>query len=334
MAFKYRPPSQEDLDRRANMSTSDFKGFIKDEYRLYVAQKQENHVRIMPPSSLWTDAKYYAMDIWVHYGVGPDRASVLCLDQMKGQKCPICQERARAEKARDEELTRDLRATRRVLCFVVDRKDPGKGVLAWPMPSTVDREIAKAAKDRSTGQYFFVDDPVNGYDVYFDRDGEGLSTKYTGVSLARRSSKVEDKYLDWVEAHPLPEVLKWRSYEEVRRLYEGNSRPDDDEDTEVGFGPADPPEEPEPRRRTAARADRAGSNERAEPRERDAEPDVEDVDEEADEEEGTETRESPAAATKRTATPKREPVTRPSARGRQDNGRDRAAELAAKFAEE
>lgn len=208
------------------MPPSDLKGFVKDEFPLYVPRKGENNVRILPPT--WTDAKHYALDIWVHC-VGRENLAVLCPHRMQDLACPICEDRIRAETAGYVELVREIRPRRRVLCFLLDRKRPEKGVLAWAMPYTVDRDIARACKNQQTGGYYFVDDPINGYDISFDRVGEG----HVGLSLARHPSEVEDKYLDWVEVNPLPAILKWRSLDEIRRLYEGDIPPDG----VIGFGP-------------------------------------------------------------------------------------------------
>jgi hypothetical protein len=159
MAFQYRVRSTEQWDKRANQSGSDFEGWLKEEYRTYTPIKGENHVRILPPSPAWVDASHYGIDVSVHYGVGPDRASVICLFKMKGTPCPICEVRARAERARDEDQVRELRPAKRVLAFIVNRKDENQGVLAWGMPYTLDREISKVSKDRSTGTYYVIDHP-------------------------------------------------------------------------------------------------------------------------------------------------------------------------------
>jgi hypothetical protein len=224
VAFKYRARTVEQWEARANQSGSDYENFIKDEYRTYTPTSGENCIRILPPSPAWTDAPHYGMDVWVHYGVGPERASVICLFKMLEKPCPICEDRVRAERAKDEDLVRDLKPAKRVLVFIINRKDEAQGVLAWAMPYTVDRDISKVSKDRSTGTFYFIDHQEEGYDVYFDREGAQMQTKYTGVSLARRPSSISDKISDWLEDHPLPEALRWRDYSEIKRLYEGAGR--------------------------------------------------------------------------------------------------------------
>jgi hypothetical protein len=224
MPFTYRVRSTEQWDKRANQTGSDFEGWLKEEYRLYTPAKGENHVRILPPSPAWKDANHYGIDVSVHYQVGPDKASVICLFKMLAKPCPICEARVRAEKARDEDQARELRVAKRVLAFILNRKDENQGVLAWGMPYTIDREISKSSRDRTTGAYFVIDHPEEGYDIYFDKDGEGINTKYSGVNLARRSSSINPKVLDWLETHALPDALRWRDYDEVKRLFEGAGR--------------------------------------------------------------------------------------------------------------
>jgi hypothetical protein len=222
VAFKYTIRPKESWEARANQSGSEYENFIKDEYRTYTPIQGENSLRILPPS--WENAPHYGYDAWVHYQVGPDRGSVLCNFKMLQTACPICEDRARAERARDEDLARELKPTRRVCVFIINRKDEAQGVLVWSMAYTIDRELAKASKDRSTGQYYFIDDPENGYDIYFDRAGDGLMTKYSGVALSRRPSSIPPHILEWLEDHKLPDVLRHRSYDEVKRLYEGGGR--------------------------------------------------------------------------------------------------------------
>jgi hypothetical protein len=203
----------------------DYESYLNDEYRTFTPAVGENCVRILPPSPIWEASSPRAcrddLEHGAHaHGIGPERGSVVCLFHMRRQACPICEERARAERAKDEETTKDLRAVKRVLTFIINRKDEAQGPLVWAMPYTVDRDIAKACKDRSTGEHYFIDRPDDGYDVYFDRDGQQMLTKYTGVALAKRPSPVAPKIVEWLETHSQHEARHWRDYVEVKRLYE------------------------------------------------------------------------------------------------------------------
>jgi hypothetical protein len=218
MAFKYRERSQEAAQKRSE-GGGDFKGFILDEFKTYSPKKGENEIRILPPT--WDGAAHYGMDIFVHYGIGPDRASVLCNYKMFGEKCKICEERMQAEKDGDEQLKKDLRIVKRVLMWLIDRKNEDAGVLAYAAPWTLDKDFVKASKDRTTGKYLPIDHPDEGYDIYFDKSGEKDRTEYDGVGTAKRPSSVATKFLDYIEEHPLDTILQRRSYDDVVALYEG-----------------------------------------------------------------------------------------------------------------
>jgi hypothetical protein len=248
-AFRYQARSDEDWERRASQQGGGFQGYISDEYRLYMVKKGENAVRILPPT--WDGAKHYGMDVYTHFGVGPDKATVLCPLKMAEQPCPVCEARMLAEKRGDEDLVKELRASKRVLVWVIDRKDEDKGPVVWGMPWTLDRDITKVSRDRTTGKFYFVDHHEEGFDVYFDKDGEGIATKYTGVQLARRATSVDPNWLEYVQAHPLPETLLVRDYDEIKQLFEG------------GRAAEPPAEEPRPITRAATNgAERPAPSER------------------------------------------------------------------------
>lgn len=231
MPFKYRPRTADAWDRRANQSSGEFDGFVKEEYNLYKVKKGDNSIRILPPT--WDDADHYGIDIYVHYSVGPTKASVLCLQSMKGKACPVCEARTRALKLGDEDAARELKAGKRVLVWMLDRSDEDKGPMLWAMPFSVDKNIAAQARDKQSGEIFALDDPEEGYDVFFERNGEHIQVKYESFQLARRSSSVKSKWLDYIEQRPLHEALIWRDYDEVKALYEGRTGDDEAPKAEV-----------------------------------------------------------------------------------------------------
>ena len=349
MAFKYKQRSADAWEKRATQQGGDFAGFILDEFKTFTPAKGDNFLRILPPT--WEDAEHYGLDVWVHYGIGPERASALCLNKMRGQRCPICEAMARAERAQDEELAKELKAGKRILVWVLDRKEETKGPMVWSMPWSLDRDLCKVARDPRSGEVYMLDDPDNGYDVSFEKTGDKLTTKYTGVQLARKPSFVEQDFLDYIEAAPLPDCLLWRDYDELKALYEGGSAIDEPAPApEPTRAPPRRPaarEEPEPARPAAGKGGSftpRGGRAAPPPPEEDPPPaDEEDYgappeDEPAPEPEPTrapprrpaarEEPEPPRAPPRRTAAREEpEPAAREAA-----SGSSRAAELRARFA--
>ena len=80
MAFEYKKRSQEALDKRATQQGGDFQGFLLDDFRTYAVKKGDNWIRFLPPT--FDGATHYGMDVWVHYGIGPDNASAICIASM------------------------------------------------------------------------------------------------------------------------------------------------------------------------------------------------------------------------------------------------------------
>lgn len=238
MKFEYKRRDASTIKKRAEQrGGGEFEKFILDEFTTYAVRKGSNSIRILPPT--WDDPDHYGLDIFVHYGIGPQKVAVLCpISNKKGSRCPVCEARARAERQGDEELKNQLRVTKRVMYWIEDREKERKdGAQVYAAPWTLDRDISKVSVDKRTGEHYMIDDPESGFDVYFDKEGEMQLTKYSGVQLARTPSSVDEKLLEYISRHPLPGVLKFRSYDEIKAIFEG------DEDSDA----TPPPRRPSPR---------------------------------------------------------------------------------------
>lgn len=257
-SFKYQARDADAYASRQNVGGMR-EGFIADGVKMFSPKEGDHSVRILPPG--WDDAKYYGIDAYVHYDIGPDGGAYLCLDQMRSSlekagvdlevpegDCAICAARKQAvADGEDEELIRALGWTRRVLCYVIDRNNEGDGPLLWSMPQTLDKEIAAQCVNKKTGEVYPLDDDQKGYDVSFERVGTKQKTKYTGVQLDRNSSPLsddEDEAADWLKFvvdNPLPSQLVFQDADYIETLVSGGPRAaarragkqqqDDDKDT-------------------------------------------------------------------------------------------------------
>lgn len=221
--FQYQDRGADAARKRQSQGPSDFDKFLKDGIKMYKVQDGLNRLRILPPT--WPDADHYGLDIYMHYGVGPDRQSYLCLEKMLDKPDPIAEARAKARDDGDDEYAKELDAKKRVLVYVVDRDHPKEGVQAWAMPWTLDRDISKVSEDRSTGEVLKIDHPEEGYDIEFERKGKGNRTEYMGVAIARRSTPLgKDEWLDFAQDHPLPDQLVYYSYDEIAKAFGGKGQ--------------------------------------------------------------------------------------------------------------
>lgn len=235
--------SADAVKRRAEQSGGNRDTIIKDEFKVYKVQ-DKNHLRILPPT--WDDAEHYAYDAWVYFGIGPDGSSFLSLSDMKDEEDPILEERKRAEREGDMEYADKLKAKKRPTCWVIDRNNEDEGPQIWSMPWTVDRDIATQMIHHKTGEVIPIDDPYEGFDLYFNREGKGRNTKYVGISIDRDESPALDdeddleELLEFIEENPVPDTFDFADYEHISKVFDAETsranheRDSDDDDDDDG----------------------------------------------------------------------------------------------------
>ena len=227
--FQYHERSAADTKSRSEKGANDYDRIVSDSVKMWKPNDGVNRIRIIPPT--WDDAKHFGYDIYVHYGVGPDRGQFLCLSKMKGEADPIEEERAEARRDGDEKYAKDLEAKRRVGVYLIDRDHEKEGVQFWAMPWTLDRDIVKVSIDRSSGEVLPIDHPDEGFDVEFEKKGSKDRTEYLGVAIARRSTPLgKDEWLDQAMEQPIPSILKFYSYDHIAKAFSGGGEHRDSRD--------------------------------------------------------------------------------------------------------
>lgn len=236
-SYQYEGRSKADVDKRSSQGANEFDKYLVDAVKMFKPNDGDNTIRVLPPT--WAKPKHYGLDIWVHYGVGPDRQTYLCLHKMKGEKCPICEERQLVADDGDEKAAKALEPKRRVLVYLIDRDNEKEGLQAWGMPWTVDRDLCKVSVDKKTGEVLPIDHPEEGFDVEFEKKGAKDRTEYLGIAVARRDSSLgNDKWLDAAMDLPLPETLVYFDYDHVAKAFGGGSTKGKDEDEKPSRGRA------------------------------------------------------------------------------------------------
>jgi len=246
--FKYQKRSPEQVLDRANQSAGQYDRLLKEGVKVFSPKADTKYrIRILPPT--WDEATHFGKDVYVVYGVGSDNNQYLSLARMLGKECPLEQEQRRCEQQGDEEAAKALWPRKRVAIYLIDRANEAEGPQVWLSPYTFDKELSAQLIDDETGQVLDVDDPDNGYDVVFSREGSGMKTKYVGISVSRRKSplssdhKTADKWMDVAMKTPLPDALQYYSYEHIKQVLHGASAADaadatdksrDEDDLDVG----------------------------------------------------------------------------------------------------
>lgn len=221
--FNYKPRNTDEVKNRAKQDYSSRDGFLKADINIFTPKEGDNYLRILPPT--WNDPQHYGLDIYVHYQIGADKGNYLCLSKMQNKPCPICEEMDKALKENDEDYAKELKSTKRVLMYMIDRSEEEKDVFAWPASWTIDRDICLQAYDDKTGETLLIDDPEEGYDVTIRRVGKGMNTKYPAPKIDRHQSTLEkEEWLEFIQKNPLPEILHYFDYEHIAKVFKGISQ--------------------------------------------------------------------------------------------------------------
>lgn len=243
--YRYEARDPEKTRERGSKGAHDYDSIVKPGIKMFRPNDGDNRIRILPPT--WKDPKpeHYGLDVYVHYAVGADRGSYLCLHKMLGKPDPVHEAREEARKELDgdegnkdlEKYVKDLEAKRRVGIWLIDRDHEKEGPQFWAMPWTMDRDIIQVMSDKRTGEVLNIDDPEDGYDVEFVKKGAKDRTEYLGVAIARRKSELGDsKWMKYARENPIPDILNYYDYEHIAKAFGGKgaqrSSRDRDDDRE------------------------------------------------------------------------------------------------------
>ena len=234
--FKYTKRSSAANKKRADQKGGKYANIFREELETF-STSDENRIRIFPAG--WDEADHYGIDVYVHYGVGPENQQFLCRKEMGQGDCPVCSERM-AVLSSDPEYAGKLKAMHRVAAWLLDRNDRKTGPKLWAMPWTVDRDISKLSINKENGELLPIDHPDEGYDVLFDMDGpKGGMKKYVGMEIARKSSPIsknddrQEEWLQFITDNPVVDCLNFYSEQHIEACFGAAAPDDDDEDERV-----------------------------------------------------------------------------------------------------
>lgn len=225
--FVYKPRS-EDTYKKLLKGNDKFDKYLKEGIQtLSLKEPGKYRLRVLPP--MWDDADHYGYDIYLNYGIGPDNQSYLSLSKMGKGKDFLAEERIKASNEGRDVDAKALEPSARRLIWVIDRKHENEGPKLWSCPIGVDKEFINLAVDEESGAILKVDDPYEGYDISFTKEGTGITTKYPGKSISRTPSplctdeKQQDAWLDYVNENRIPDLLQFYSYDHIKAVFTGES---------------------------------------------------------------------------------------------------------------
>src|SRR5882672_4302969 len=252
-SFRYERRSKESVKERANMRGGNFDSFVKGSIKRYKMRDGKNLIRILPPT--WPKPAHYGYDMWVKYDIGVDNQSYLSLSKMKNEADPLDEARREAAREGDEKLAKALQPRQRIAMWVIDRLDEDEGPQFFDAPFTLDKAFANLSIDQDTGEVIYVDDPAEGCDIRFYKEGKGKNTKYDASkmrllkpSLLHEDDAVAAEWMVYAKANPVPDCLNYYDYEHIAASFNGQAGTRDDEDETVTTRTARQPAAKEPSR--------------------------------------------------------------------------------------
>jgi hypothetical protein len=233
--FKYRERDADSVKKRAEQDSGAFDSIFKSGIDTWRAKVGDNLIRFVPPT--WEDPDHYGFDVWVHSYVGADNGSYLCPKKMLNKRCPLCEAQKEAADAGETEEAKQLKATKKVAAWIIDRDDDNPTPQIYLMSWTMDRDIAALCHNKRTGKVLMIDNPDNGYDLTLKRAGAGLKTRYFGQAIDRDPSpmmddqKASNKVMEYVDDNPIPSTLAYKDIEYLEAVVDGtNVKADKDAD--------------------------------------------------------------------------------------------------------
>ena len=173
--FDYQPPTYEEANKLTERRNSRFDGYIKDNGpRFFKPKPGDNFIRILP--NTWEGSKHYAYPNKIHRGIGPDNQTYLCLKEND------LHQRKTARFVKNDTVGNSRKKTptcceHKPLHWCIWSTDPMKtrtGI--WAMSNKSDTGNHRTEFEKRQQRYLAIAHPIDGYDVEFVRDGEGINT--------------------------------------------------------------------------------------------------------------------------------------------------------------
>ncbi len=261
----------------SNRSVLDLEGY--DDVGFFKAVKGNNEIDIIPfpiscdwyptllapngtPVGVNVGEQDYKLEIPVHFGVGVQEQTMLCLKLSLNKKCPICEEMDATE---DDNIKGGLKPKWRCIYNIIDLKDESKGIQLWDVSRFLLEVELLDEIDAVANETLTVFDLEDGRSIAFRATPKRLGGRefleYKAFKFNERDA-YDESIMEKV--FPLDKMLKIPTYEEVQKAFFGGEgsieteRSDDSYNDSHDKQEESEQEEPKPSRREGTRTEHAG----------------------------------------------------------------------------
>lgn len=180
---------------------------------------------------LWYDRTYYR-----HRDVGINRRTYTCPLETANQRCPICEYRAKLQRAgdADPELIKSLRVQRRQLFNVFDQAEPDKGVQIWEYSffqfgELLATELRDADEEDELDSFASVDEDGKSLKLSVQENPPyGFEVK--SIKFQPRRVALSEELIESV--HCLDDLIVVPEYDDLKKLFLQAEEPEAEENEE------------------------------------------------------------------------------------------------------
>jgi len=241
LAKRYQASYENKGSSGSRARVMNYKALDRDDIEFFTPKEGRNRINIIPyiiktknhplvkKGEFEIGDKDYVMDVFVHRGVGPSEASVVCLKETYGKACPICEQMVLLRKQGKEKEAGTLKPSRRVFYNVQDLKEPEKLKIFETSHYLFEQELIEEARDDDEGGFIDFADEEKGKEIKFrcsKVSKGGLEfNEFKSFSFEERDDNIPDELIE--SAISFDEILTVPTYEEAEKILYGQ---DDDED--------------------------------------------------------------------------------------------------------
>lgn len=225
VGFKYQPKSIDFIRSKATRyGDSNKDSMIKGEYPIFTPEQGTNKIRLLPTGDYW------GIPVYLHWiDVDGNGRPYLCPKKMANKRCAVCDEWRKAKADNDADYAKQLSYSIKLLVWMIDRAKEADGPKLYMIPSGMEQNINGTAVDEETQEVLALDNPDEGYDIRFNKEGKGITTKYTAVLPARKATALSDDpeqkeaWLNYIMEHPLEKTLNVMDSDYLESVFRGEN---------------------------------------------------------------------------------------------------------------
>ena len=190
--------------------------YLKTDIPVFIPQDGANTIRILPPVAEDKHAKLFGVEIWTYF---LNNRMYVSPRAFNGKTSDPVSDKFFELRHTDEDAAEKFRGSRRFIMHILDLADEENPELKiWPAPISLIEDIIYVCQTTRNRQIIPVEDPDEGRRIFFNKQGQGMNTKYCQMLIDDKLCPISHKWAD--EIRPFDEVIQVDSEEVLAGVVE------------------------------------------------------------------------------------------------------------------